>query len=167
MGWEPDAPAAEAPGEAAGTAPGQNIEIREPEVMDFGKVALFGAVKKRLAWLTQRQEILSQNIANADTPKYRAKDIEPFKFEAMVRRETGAQMNVARTDAGHLEGVRHRVTDFREEVERRPWETAPAGNAVILEEQMAKVNETQMAHKLTTKLYQKHLGMIAIALGKR
>ena len=135
--------------------------------MDFDKVALFGAVKKRLTWLTQRQEVLSQNIANADTPKYRAKDIEPFKFDQVLRQERILQMNVQRTNANHLEGTRKRVTQFREKSDIRPYETSPGGNSVILEEQMAKVNETQMAHKLTTKLYQKHLGMINIALGKR
>lgn len=134
--------------------------------MDLNNMTLFGAVKKRLAWLTQRQEVLSHNIANADTPKYRPKDIEAFSFGDMVRREKRLQLNVERTDASHLEGRRHRVTDFREETERRPWETAPAGNAVILEEQMAKVNETQVAHRLTTQLYKKHLAMLRTALGK-
>lgn len=134
--------------------------------MDFDKISLFGAVKKRLAWLSQRQEILSQNIANSDTPKFRPKDIEPFKFDELLRRERLHQVNMTRTDEKHLEGNRRRTADFRDETTHRPWETAPGGNAVILEEQMAKVNETQIAHQLTTQLYKKHLAMLRLALGK-
>lgn len=134
--------------------------------MDLDKMTLFGAVKKRMAWLTQRQEVLSQNIANADTPKYRPKDIEPFSFNDLVRRESRLQLNVDRTNPQHLQGNRRRVTEFREETTHKPWETAPAGNAVVLEEQMAKVNETQIAHKLTTQLYKRHLAMLRTAIGK-
>lgn len=134
--------------------------------MDFDKISMFGAIKKRMAWLNQRQEILAQNIANSDTPKFRPKDIEPFKFDELLRRDRMHQVNMARTNEKHLEGNSKRVTDFREEITHRPWETSPAGNAVILEEQMAKVNETQIAHKLTTQLYKKHLAMLRMAIGK-
>lgn len=133
--------------------------------MDFDKMTLFGAVKQRMSWLTQRQEVLSQNIANSDTPKYRAKDIEAFKFEDALRGQR-PRMSLARTDSSHMSGNVPSARDFRESQDSRPFETAPGGNAVILEEQMAKVNETQMAHKLTAKLYSKHLSMIQRALGK-
>ena len=49
--------------------------------MDFNKMSLFGMVKSKLAWLGQRQEVLAQNIANSDTPKYRASDLKPYDFE--------------------------------------------------------------------------------------
>ena len=56
--------------------------------------------------------------------------------------------------------------DFIKFEERRPFETAPNGNSVIVEEQMAKINGSQINHKLTTNLYKKHLNMFRIALGK-
>ena len=55
--------------------------------MDFNKMSLFGMVKKKLNWLGQRQEILAQNIANSDTPKYRASDLKPYDFQELVRKE--------------------------------------------------------------------------------
>ena len=55
---------------------------------------------------------------------------------------------------------------FASDRERRPFETSPDGNSVILEEQMAKVAETQMSHQLTTQLYRKHLNMFKIAIGR-
>jgi flagellar basal-body rod protein FlgB len=133
--------------------------------MDLGKIGLFAMAKKRLAWLTQRQEVLAQNIANSDTPNYRSSDLEPFQFEELVRRE-GMQLNMTTTQEGHAGGRRKRIRDFAEERERKPFETSPSGNSVILEEQMGKINETELSHKLTTQLYSKQLNMIKIAIGK-
>lgn len=133
--------------------------------MNVDKLALFQAMKKRISWLTQRQEVLAQNVANADTPGYRAHDLKPVKFKELVRREN-AQLNVEMTSKGHLEGQRKRVRDFLEETERKPFETTPSGNAVVLEEQMQKLNETQVGHRLTSELYKKHLGLIKMALGR-
>ena len=133
--------------------------------MDFNALTLFQAAKKRLAWLTQRQEVLAQNIANADSPNYRAKDLKPYEFKELIRREN-AQLNMVLTHPNQLPGERKRVRDFGEEMTRVPYETAPVGNNVILEEQMAKVSESGIQHKLTTELYRKHLAMFRAALGR-
>lgn len=133
--------------------------------MNVDKLELFQAMKKRISWLTQRQEVLAQNVANADTPGYRAHDLKPVKFQELVRREN-AQLNVEVTSKSHLEGQRKRVRDFLEETERKPFETTPSGNSVVIEEQMQKLNETQIGHRLTSELYKKHLGLIKMALGR-
>ena len=134
--------------------------------MDFNKMSFFGMVKNKLAWLSQRQEILAQNIANSDTPRYQASDLSPYDFKELVRKEAG-QLNMISSDPSHLPGRRRRIRDFSNVVERKPFETAPNGNAVILEEQMAKVNETQINHNLMTQLYKKHLSMIKMAIGNK
>lgn len=43
--------------------------------MNLKSMPLFGLMGRRMAWLTQRQMVLSQNIANADTPGYKPKDL--------------------------------------------------------------------------------------------
>lgn len=133
--------------------------------MDFTNIPLFGVIRNRLSWLSQRQEILAQNIANSDTPRYRPSDIKPYDFSKLVRRES-MQINMDVTRKNHLGGRRKRVRDFAEEVTRRPYETAPNGNAVVLEEQMVKVAETNLSHSMITALYKKHLLMFKMALGK-
>ena len=133
--------------------------------MELGKFTLFDVVKRRLSWLGQRQEILAQNIANADTPKYRAGDIEPFKFKDLLRPgATTKNLNMNATAKAHLTGRRVAVRVFKEETDPRPFETNPAGNSVVLEEQMAKLSESSISHRLTTELYKKHLNMIRTAL---
>lgn len=134
--------------------------------MDFNKLSLFGAVKNKLSWLAQRQEVLAQNIANADTPRYRASDLRPYDFKDLVRKEAG-QLNLEASGPNHIQGTRRRIRDYATQEERRPFETSPNGNAVILEEQMAKINETQISHNLTTQLYKKHLNMIRMAIGNK
>lgn len=140
--------------------------VGKPVAVDINKLALFSIVKKRMNWLSRRQEVLSQNIANSDTPEYKARDLKKFDFKQLVRRQS-RQLGMAATRSDHLRGQRQRLGDFAEEKVRRPFETAPGGNSVILEEQMAKINETAINHKLTNDLYRKHLSMIKLALGRR
>ena len=45
------------------------------------------------------------------------------------------------------------------------WETAPSGNAVVIEEQAQKLAQTQIEHQLATSLYGKYVGLMRIALG--
>jgi len=133
--------------------------------MEIGKLTLFSIVKNRLNWLGQRQEVLAQNVANADTPRYKPRDLKAYNFQELVRNKT-AQLNLDASGPNHIQGNRRRIRDYASQEERSPFETAPNGNAVILEEQMAKINETQMSHSLTTELYKKHLNMIRMAIGK-
>ena len=134
--------------------------------MAFDDLTIFSAVRKRLGWLTQRQEVLAQNVANADTPKCRATDLKPYSFKELVRSE-GMQLNLTVSEESHLPGRRKRIRDFSEVTTRRPYETSPDGNSVIIEEQMGKINETQLNHQLTTNIYKKHLSMFKLALGRQ
>ncbi len=134
--------------------------------MELKSLTLFQAVKKRMDWLAQRQEVLSQNIANSDSPKYRARDLKPYNFKELLRSE-GSQLNMVASGKGHLPGRRKRIRDFAEVSDRRPFETNPTGNSVVLEEQMAKVGETGANYKMATNLYRKHVSMLRMALGRK
>jgi flagellar basal-body rod protein FlgB len=110
---------------------------------------------------------LGQNLANADTPDYRPRDLRPADFGRLVRAlpNPGAGVALVRTERAHLEhapsariGLAAGATDSR-------YETTPDGNAVILEEQMAKATETALDYQLTSNLYRKYVGMMRIALG--
>ena len=70
-------------------------------------------------------------------------------------------------NANHLGGRRKRIKDFAVEKDRKPYETLPGGNAVVIEEQMHKVGVTTTKYKITAELYKKHLGMFRMALGRR
>lgn len=124
--------------------------------MDLDKLTLFGLVKGRMGWLSKRQEVLAHNVANSDTPEYKPRDLKPFDFKEIMRRQKAADVM----------GMSGRAPGHATHENRTPYETAPAGNAVVLEEQMGKIGETQLQYQLTNELYRKHIGMIKIALGK-
>ena len=50
---------------------------------------------------------------------------------------------------------------------RGGFETTPRGNAVVLEDEMMKVAQTQMDYQAATALYSRSLGLIKTALGRR
>ncbi|MDA0262199.1 MAG: flagellar basal body rod protein FlgB [Proteobacteria bacterium] len=133
--------------------------------MDLSKIPLFAQLKGKMDWLTQRQRVLAENIANADTPGYVPKDLKPIDFSRQVA-AAERKLKVASTRSGH---IRPKISNaqFRSNEQRDPYEVAPAGNAVVLEEQMIKVAETQIDYQLMTSIYKKNLGFFKMALGKR
>lgn len=129
--------------------------------MDLNDLGLFKLMSKRMGWLTQRQEVLSQNVANANTPDYKPRDLKPFTFRDALGADRRMEMN--RTDAAHLQPTRGALDD-KVRRQRDPYETKPDGNAVVLEEQMLKVGETSHDYDTALSLYKKQLGMIQTAI---
>lgn len=132
--------------------------------MDLSKFPVFRMMSGKMRWLASRQGVLSQNVANADTPKYLAKDLKEVDFS----KSDGAsafRVELARTDPAHY-GRLGGKSEFGSEKQRDPYETLPTGNAVVLEEQLMKVAQTKHDYELMTRLYRKHMQMFQIALGR-
>ena len=122
-------------------------------------------MNKRMGWLTQRQETLAQNIANSDTPGYRPHDLKAQNFGRLLT-PSAPRQQMRTTSSNHLEAL-SKPARFRAEKSRETYEATPSGNAVVVEEQLMKVNETQSGYRLATNLYQKHLSMIKMAIGRQ
>ena len=124
---------------------------------------------KRLSWLGQRQQVLANNVANANTPGYRARDLKAMKavsFKRMLGGE-GAKLGMAATNAAHLAGQSRKTAASASAVDKvDSHEIVISGNSVSLEEEMMKVGKTMMDYQLTTNLYSKHIKMIKTALGR-
>ena len=133
--------------------------------MDFSKLPIFDALSRRMNWLGQRQEVLAENIANADTPGYQPRDLSEAPFRRALAREVQPVEMVA-TGPGHIAGRPVRDNAFAKD-DMKPYEAAPTGNAVILEQQLVKVAETQMDFQMISNLYRKHMEMFRVALGRR
>lgn len=132
--------------------------------MDLSKFPVFRMMSGKMRWLSSRQSVLSQNIANADTPKYKPKDLKEVDFR---KSEIGKpfQVELMRTNKAHY-GSTGEKTNFQSDRDRNPYETLPTGNAVVLEEQLMKVAQNKHDYELMTRLYRKHLQMFQIALGR-
>jgi flagellar basal-body rod protein FlgB len=130
-----------------------------------GKIGLFNALSKRMDWLTQRETVLAENIANADTPGYVAKDLDESSFAKALGNSSQFHMVTARTEPGHMRGTLDGTTAHTAYKERKPYETKPSGNSVVIEEQMVKVAKTESQHTTMTNLYSKYMKMFGMALG--
>lgn len=128
----------------------------------MGPIAL---AERRIAWADRRQEVLAQNIANADTPGYAARDIPSFRrVLAASARAADAPQDLARTSSAHLPAPGGPGPRARKD--RLVAERSPDGNGVSLDEQALKVADTDSAHALAMGLHRKFLGFVRIALGR-
>lgn len=130
----------------------------------FTNLTLLQMAKKTMDWAARRQEVLAENVANADTPQYRPNDIQALDFK---RELTGTQPTAQPvvTNPMHVAGVPYATEPDIKRI-RQPYESAPDGNAVVLEEQMQKVGETRQNYELATTLFNKNIKMLRTALGK-
>ena len=146
--------------------------------MDLQSLTLYQMSGEKLRWLAQRQTVLAENIANANTPDYMARDIEKLNFKDLLtddgkmqpartnpmhRTRSSGTTKIAKTNAAHMSPVpdgKSRVDD-----RRRPFETTIDKNGVVLEEQRAKVDETRGQHDQVTALFKKNAALLGTALG--
>lgn len=132
--------------------------------MALGDTTLFGMMGEKMAWLSQRQRVISQNIANADTPDYNARDLAALNFKDTMARQT-MQVSLAVSDPEHV-ALPQSTERFNEREQRDGYEVSIDENGVVLEEQMMKLNQTAGDYNLATGLYRKYMQMHKIALGK-
>jgi flagellar basal-body rod protein FlgB len=130
--------------------------------MDLTKQALFRLMNSRMDYLGQRQKVLAQNIANADTPNYKARDMRHVDFIQALHREMHV-LAPTQTQAGHLPPVSSPGT-FSVDKQKNPYETSLDKNGVVLEEQMLKVGQTQGDYATTTTLYRKYIDLLKTAI---
>lgn len=67
--------------------------------MPISDIPTLSMRRTRMQWLQERRRLLAENVANADTPNYRARDLAPLDFGYTLRT---AAVSLARTEAGHI-----------------------------------------------------------------
>ena len=133
--------------------------------MSITDLPLFSMLRTRMQWHQERQRVLAENVANADTPNFRPRDLAPPQIESSGRTAV-AGLTLTRTDAAHVGGGVDGGTSFA--LDRRgTFEIRPTGNAVELEDEMLKVAANQMDFQAAATLYGKTLALVRTALGKR
>jgi flagellar basal-body rod protein FlgB len=128
--------------------------------MDISRIPLFAAMSKRMSWLTQRQTVLADNVANANTPGYLAKDLKEPEFRSLLPKSGGMQL--AATQPNHI--MQAARMDDGQIVTPKTEETLD-GNGVSLEEQMMKVSTNASDFALVSTLYKDQVNLIKTALG--
>src|SRR3954469_23404294 len=134
--------------------------------MAISDLPIFSMLRTRMNWHQERQRLLAENVANADTPGYRPRDLTPLNFGRQVQQASG-QLQLALTSPAHLStGIGPTGSSFA--VDRSgKYDVRPAGNAVNLEDEMMKVAANQMDHQAAISLYSRSMGLLKTAIGKR
>ena len=121
-------------------------------------IGLLDLAEQRLKYLGARQSVLATNVANADTPGWKTRDLKPF---AAVLAGTGAGVP-AQTDPMHLRGTASGTPGTK----TLAGEQAPDGNQVSLDQQLEKIAQTDSDHEAVTAIYRRYVGMFKEALGR-
>lgn len=139
--------------------------------MAIGDLGMMDALKTRMQWHQARQRVIAENVANADSPHYRAKDLAEPAMPAAVTAAAGGRgtvrapaVGLAVTLPGHMGGS---DTGRFRTAGRGDFEVRPSGNAVDLEEQMTKSAENQLDYQTAASLYQQSLSLLRTALGRK
>lgn len=134
--------------------------------MDISGIPLFAMLRQRLGYLGERQRVIAQNVANADTPGYTPRDLKAFTFTAQVQSQAGMAMTQpSQTAVGHMPGTVRRMggaTSFRS-TSGADSETTLDGNGVVLEDQMIKMNQSRMEYEAAIGFYQKSMTLLRMA----
>jgi flagellar basal-body rod protein FlgB len=128
--------------------------------MGLADIPILSMLRTRMQWHQQRQQVLAQNVANADTPNY-----HPVELVEPNSHGPGglAPLQLARDDPGQIAGL----TDTSTFPGRhQQFEVRPAGNAVNLEDEMMKVAANQMDYQTAAQLYTRSLSLIKLAADK-
>jgi flagellar basal-body rod protein FlgB len=132
--------------------------------MDLQDLPLLTQLRERMTWLNQRQDTLAQNVANADTPRFVARDLKELDFDQLMN-GTGSGTKMATTNSRHIALSSAHSGKF-EDHETPDQEASPNGNAVSLEVEMIKVAETQAQYQAAANLYAKAVTMMKTAIGR-
>ena len=117
-------------------------------------IHLLDLASRKSGWLAARQATVASNIANANTPGYKAKDIAAFSEVLDTTR-----LSLVSTNTGHLQADGPNAID-----EARPksgaWDITETGNSVGVEEELLKAGEVNRDYALTTNLMKSFHSML-------
>lgn len=133
--------------------------------MSFAEPTLIQQLNSRMSYLSERQAVLAKNIANIDTPGYRAQDLVKQDFSEMVK-ETGVKLWMKTTSDKHID-VNSKGTHYAVNTNYKAVSQKPGGNNVILEEQMGNISDTGAQHQMASTLLRKYHQLYRMALDNK
>lgn len=116
-------------------------------------VYLFNLIDQQKSWLSTRQSLVAQNVANVNTPGYKALDTLPFSrvMERSALEMAGSNPQHIRPSQSETMAAAVSPADG--------WETTHSGNTVTPEKEMIKAGEIRGAFTLDNQLLRAFHGM--------
>ncbi|MEZ5910875.1 MAG: FlgB family protein [Paracoccaceae bacterium] len=125
----------------------------------FEQIDVIRMAQAMAAHAGQRQVAVSRNIANADTPGYKAVDTADF---AAVYRD-GEGLSLRQTRSGHRGASR---AEDRAAFAEVSGNASPNGNTVSLETEMLRAADIRQQHDMALAIYRSSADILRASLGK-
>jgi flagellar basal-body rod protein FlgB len=111
-----------------------------------GPLYLFQLASSQARWLELRQSTIAANVANVNTPGFRARDVEPFNkiLDAMP-------VKLAVTSPSHIQ-LSAAETDTRSTAKKQSWEVVHSGNSVSVEQEMIKAGDVNRDYSMNAAI---------------
>ncbi|NLS27302.1 hypothetical protein S2M10_22970 [Sphingomonas sp. S2M10] len=129
---------------------------------------IFSAIQMRMQNLSQRQQVIAQNLANSETPGYKSRDVSEPNFGDLLQGAGGISIAKPRVELtgtmknlGAVQPVGSGLV-FDKDI----TETKPDGNNVTLEDQLLKMGKVQADFSAMTNIYRKQMMLLKTALSK-
>lgn len=119
---------------------------------------IFDLAAQHMQWIASRQQVVAGNIANVDTPGYKARDVAPFES---VLDHTA--LDLAATNPGHLR-LEQAAFATTESAPGESWDTSHSGNSVTLEAELLKTGENGRMQALDTNIQRMFQRMLLSSL---
>lgn len=127
----------------------------------YQKLEIFGMAQGLAQHAAARQSIIAQNVANADTPQYKAQVLDSF---AKSYSPGGDGKAMRTTRSAHLVSDSGNAGHFNVQVARGP--SSPNGNSVSLEGEMIKASQARHQHDMALSIYSTSMNILRTSLGR-
>ena len=134
--------------------------------MGLLNMPVFAALTDKMRWHQARQGLLAENVANAETPGYRGRDLAQYSFADRASGFSSAGVTTTATQPMHFSVSSSEGGAFGAQ-RMANFEITPEGNGVTLEDEMMKVSTNLMDYQAATSLYQKSIKILRTAMGKQ
>lgn len=129
----------------------------------FQKLAIFDTAYAMAMHAGQRQAVVSQNVANADTPGYVARDIPSFVDVFAPASESAFAQRATRVS--HMNGQLAGNANA-EMIEDKSF-ASPDGNSVSLETEMLRATDAKRQHDRSLAIYKSAMTILRSSLGRQ
>lgn len=133
--------------------------------MAITDLPILAMLRTRMQWSQARQGLIAENVANADMPGFRPRDLADLRFERATGTAVSTAPGLTLTAANHIAPA-GQAGDGIEAKRVKGFEVRPSGNGVNLEDEMMKAGDNQANYQLAASLYQHSLTTLKIAIGK-
>ena len=134
--------------------------------MGIMNMPVFTALTDKMRWHQARQGLLAENVANAETPGYRGRDLAQYDFADRASASSSATVTTSATQPMHFSVSSSEGAAFGAQ-RMANFEITPEGNGVTLEDEMMKVSTNLMDYQAATSLYQKSIKILKTAMGRQ